>query len=44
LSDRLGIGRASLYRALDDFEADGIIHRDGKNIFIKDINTLKKFI
>ena len=44
LSDRLGIGRASLYRALDDFEADGIIHRDGKNIYIKDMNTLKIFI
>ncbi len=44
LSDRLGIGRASLYRALDDFEADGIIHRDGKNIYIKDMNTLKNFI
>ncbi len=44
LAERLGIGRASLYRALDDFEADGIIHRDGKNIYITDMNTLKQFI
>ena len=34
LSDMLDIGRASLYRALDRFEEDGCINRDGNNITI----------
>ena len=34
LSDMLDIGRASLYRALDKFVADGCIIRDGNNITI----------
>lgn len=34
LAETLGMGRASLYRALDRFEKEGIIHRNGTEIFI----------
>lgn len=34
LADTLDIGRASLYRALDNFEKDGCIERDGETIKI----------
>ncbi len=44
LAERLGIGRASLYRAVEDFESAEIIKRDGKDIVITDPNKLKQFI
>lgn len=34
LADALGIGRASLYRAMDALEAEGLIKREGTTIFI----------
>lgn len=36
LADSLGMGRASLYRALSKFENDGIIEKNGKDIRIID--------
>lgn len=44
LSERIGIGRASLYRAIEEFEQAGIIIRKGKNICISDIQKLKMYI
>ena len=44
LADILNIGRASLYRALDSLEAEGLIIRDGKKIMITDKNALLGFI
>lgn len=41
LSNTLNIGRASLYRAIDDLSVAGIIKRSGKNIAIIDIDRLK---
>lgn len=35
MAEYLAIGRATLYRILDDFEARGIIIRDGRKIYIK---------
>ncbi len=40
LADSLGMGRASLYRALCGFEERGIISRDGKNFHIIDEDAL----
>jgi len=38
LARKLSISRASLYRGLDELEAEGVIHREGKTIFVlKDI-------
>ena len=34
LARRLGVSRASLYRALDALEAQGAVHREGKRFFI----------
>lgn len=34
LADSLGLGRASLYRALDELETRGIIRREGKQIYM----------
>lgn len=34
LSSALSMGRASLYRALNSLEAKGIIHKDGKKIYL----------
>lgn len=44
LSDMLGMGRASLYRALDSLAAQGLIERQNKNILIPDKNALLRFI
>lgn len=41
LANMLNIGRASLYRALDEFCNAGIIRRDGKVITILDLERLK---
>lgn len=35
LADYLAIGRASLYRILNDFEKQGLIKKEGKKIYIK---------
>ncbi len=35
LAEYLSIGRASLYRILDDFKAQGLIDKSGKKIYIK---------
>ncbi len=43
LSKSLGIGRASLYRALDSLEDAGVIRRDSKRILITDIKKLKQY-
>lgn len=40
LAEMLDIGRASLYRALDALEADGLIERQDKCIIIKDKNSM----
>lgn len=43
LSKSLGIGRASLYRALDSLEENGVIKRDSKRIIITDIKKIKQY-
>lgn len=40
LARELNVGRASLYRAFDFFEADGAISREGKKVIIIDKNKL----
>ena len=42
LADALNMGRASLYRALEDLERQGLIRREGKRIFIPDPEALRK--
>lgn len=42
LAENLGVGRASLYRALDSLCDDNIIERDNKHITVKSIENLKK--
>ena len=42
LSKRLNMGRASLYRSFEELERQKIISRDGKNIIIDDIDSLKE--
>lgn len=42
LSKSLGIGRASLYRALDELENHGLITRENGKINVTDIEKLKK--
>lgn len=44
LSEFLNIGRASLYRVLGTFEKEGIIQKDGRRIYVKDVSRLKKYI
>ena len=44
LAEILNIGRASLYRSLDDLEAQGYITRQGKTIIISDKNALLNLI
>lgn len=44
LSQRLNIGRASLYRAFEELEKEGVISRDGKNITVNDKNSLAEKI
>ena len=40
LARRLGIGRASLYRAFDALEGRGLIRRDGQTILVPDLDAL----
>lgn len=42
LSDMLNVGRASLYRAFDKLESNGLIEKIGKQITILDKNILKQ--
>lgn len=44
LASALGIGRASLYRALDDLSAKGLISFDGKNITVLDSEGLRRLL
>ena len=44
LSDQLGIGRASLYRAIDSLSDAGIITYNGKRFDILDCNALIKLV
>ena len=44
LAQMLGVGRASLYRAMDTLADEGLIIRDGKSIKIPDKNALINFI
>ncbi len=44
LADLLGLGRASLYRALDELEAKGLILRQGKQLSIPHRSALKSFV
>ena len=39
LSRSLNMGRSSLYRALDELESEGIIHREGKKIMLLNYST-----
>lgn len=41
LAESLGMGRASLYRALEKFEQNGWISREGKNIRLLDLAALQ---
>ncbi len=41
LADSLGMGRASLYRALEKFESSGWITREGKQIRLVDLTALQ---
>ena len=41
LAHRLGISRASLYRAFETLEASGLIVREGKTISIPDLSALE---
>ncbi|MBR0142575.1 MAG: Crp/Fnr family transcriptional regulator [Clostridia bacterium] len=43
LADTLNMGRASLYRALDEMEENGLIRREGKRILIPDPEALREF-
>ena len=41
LSELLDVGRASLYRAFDRLTEDGYIQKDGKQIFIRNLDGLR---
>ncbi len=43
LSKNLNMGRSSLYRVLDELESNNIIHRDGKNISLRDYEKLQEY-
>ena len=43
LADMLGVGRASLYRALDELEALNLIRKNGKTISVTDKNALLSY-
>ena len=44
LARRLSIGRATLYRAFQRLEEDGLIRREGKNVFLPNIPALQAYI
>ena len=41
LADMLALGRSSLYRAFDNFEEEGILKKEGKQLEILDMNRLE---
>lgn len=41
LCQRIGVGRATLYRAFEDLESAGVIARSGKTIRITDVKKLR---
>ena len=41
LARQLNVGRASLYRAMDALEAEGLIRRDGKTLTVLDWEGLR---
>ena len=43
LSNTLSIGRASLYRSLDELEGAGAIEKTGKKIVVSDMDVLSKY-
>lgn len=43
LSNTLSIGRASLYRSLDELESVGAIEKTGKKIVVSDMDVLSKY-
>lgn len=43
LADALGLGRASLYRVLDDLETRGLLTRNGKEIYIPCVSSLSAY-
>lgn len=43
LSNTLSIGRASLYRSLDELESAGAIEKTGKKIVVSDMDVLSKY-
>ena len=44
LAELLGIGRASLYRAIDSLASCGLIEKEGKRLLIRNKNDLLRFI
>ena len=44
IAKMLDTGRASLYRSIEAFEQNGIIHRDGRRIFLDDADALYEMI
>lgn len=44
IAKMLDTGRASLYRSIEAFEQNGIIHRDGRKIFLDDAAALYEMI
>lgn len=44
LAELLGIGRASLYRAIDSLAGCGLIEKEGKRLLIRNKNDLLRFI
>ena len=44
LAELLGIGRASLYRAIDALCAEGLIEKQGKNIHLRNKDALLRLI
>lgn len=43
VADALNVGRASVYRAFETLENEGVISRDGKKITIHDADALSKY-
>lgn len=44
LAKRLGVSRASLYRAFEDLEREDLIHRQGKTILIPSLSALESLL